>query len=88
MYYFSIEQKTKKELDYVKDNPKKLSESDLLKVLTTQWYCYLSDINLLILMDSQFISQVFPQSHFDEYTFRYLVETQNVSDVIWDMVEK
>ena len=88
MYYFSIEQKTKKELDYVKDNPKKLSESDLLKVLTTQWYCYLSDINLLILMDSQFISQVFPQSHFDEYTFRYLVETQNVCYVIWDKVEK
>ena len=77
MYYFSVEQKTKKELDYVKDEPKTLSELDLLKVLKTQWYCYLSDINLLILTDSQFISQVFPQSHFDEYAFRYLVETQN-----------
>ena len=88
MYYFSVEQKTKKELDYVKDNPKILSESDLLKVLTTQWYCYLSDINLLILTDAQFISQVFPQSHFDEYAFRYLVETQNVCYHISEQSEK
>jgi tRNA nucleotidyltransferase/poly(A) polymerase len=36
MYYFSVEQKTKKELDYTKDNPKILSELDLLKVLATQ----------------------------------------------------
>jgi hypothetical protein len=36
MYYFSVEQKTKKELDYVKENPKLLSESDLLKVLAIQ----------------------------------------------------
>ncbi|MBQ5945545.1 hypothetical protein IJL65_04055 [bacterium] len=36
MYYFSVEQKTKKELDYVKDNPKIISESDLLKILKTQ----------------------------------------------------
>jgi len=88
MYYFSVEQKTKKELDYVKDNPKILSELDLLKVLKTQWYCYLSDINLLILTDSQFISQVFPQSHFDEYAFRYLIETQNDCYQIWDKSEK
>ena len=88
MYYFSVEQKTKKELDYVKENPKVLSESDLLKVLKNQWYCYFSDINLLILTDSQFISQVFPQSHFDEYAFRYLVETQNECYVIWNQTEK
>jgi len=88
MYYFSVEQKTKKELDYTKDNPKILSELDLLKVLKTQWYCYLSDINLLILTDSQFISQVFPQSHFDEYAFRYLVETQNSCYHILDQSEK
>ena len=88
MYYFSVEQKTKKELDYVKDNPKILSELDLLKVLATQWYCYLSDINLLILTDAQFISQVFPQSHFDEYAFRYLIETQNSCYHISDYVEK
>jgi hypothetical protein len=31
-----VEQKTKKELDYTKDNPKILSELDLLKVLATQ----------------------------------------------------
>ena len=36
MYYFSVEQKTKKELDYVKESPKILSEQDLLKVLKTQ----------------------------------------------------
>ena len=84
MYYFSVHQKTKKELDYVNDNPKILSELDLLKVLKTQWYCYLSDINLLILTDHQFISQVFPASHFDEYAFRYLIETQNECFQIWD----
>ena len=88
MYYFSVEQKTKKDLDFVKDNPKTLSELDLLKVLKTQWYCYISDINLLILTDLQFISQVFPQSHFDEYAFRYLVETQNACYQIWDKSEK
>lgn len=88
MYYFFVEQKTKKELDYVKDNPKILSELDLLKVLKTQWYCYLSDINLLILTDSQFISQVFPSSHFDEYAFRYLIETQNACYNVWNQVEK
>jgi len=88
MYYFSVEQKTKKELDYVKDNPKILLELDLLKVLATQWYCYLSDINLLILTDAQFISQVFPQSHFDEYAFRYLVESQNMCYHISDQSEK
>ena len=88
MYYFSVEQKTKKELDYVKDNPKIWSELDLLKVLKTQWYCYFSDINLLILTDSQFISQVFPSSHFDEYAFRYLIETQNVCYVVWNQLEK
>ena len=83
MYYFSVEQKTKKELDYVKKNPKNLSELDFLKVLKTQWYCYLSDVNLLILTDWQFISQVFPKSHFDEYAFRYLIETQNECYNIW-----
>jgi hypothetical protein len=36
MYYFSVDQKSKKELDFVKDNPKKLSELELLKVLKTQ----------------------------------------------------
>ena len=88
MYYFSVEQKTKKELDYMKENPKILSESDLLKVLKTQWYCYFSDINLLILTDPQFISQVFPQSHFEEYAFRYFVETQNECYVTWEKEEK
>ena len=88
MYYFSVEQKTKKELDYMKESPKILSELDLLKVLAIQWYCYLSDINLLILTDAQFISQVFPQSHFDEYAFRYLVETQNACYHISEQSEK
>ena len=88
MYYFSVEQKTKKELDFVRDNPKILWELDLLKVLKNQWYCYFSDINLLIITDSQFISQVFPQSHFDEYAFRYLIETQNGCYYVWDKEEK
>ena len=88
MYYFSVEQKTKKELDYSKENSRILSELDLLKVLKNQWYCYFSDINLLILTDSQFISQVFPQSHFDEYAFRYLIETQNECCVTWEKEEK
>lgn len=88
MYYFSVEKKTKKELDYVNENPKILSELDLLKILKKQWYCYMSDINLLILTDHQFISQVFPQSHFDEYAFRYLVETQNECYLAWDREEK
>ena len=88
MYYFSAEQKTKKELDYSKDNLKILSELDLLKVLKTQWYCYLSDINLLILTDWQFISQIFPSSHFDEYAFRYLVETQKECYIVWEKPEK
>ncbi len=88
MYYFSVEQKTKKGLDFVEENPKFLSELDLLKVLKAQWYCYLSDINLLILTDSQFISQVFPQSRFDEYAFRYLVETQKSCYIVWNHKEK
>jgi tRNA nucleotidyltransferase/poly(A) polymerase len=36
MYYFSVEQKTKKGLDFVEENPKFLSELDLLKVLKAQ----------------------------------------------------
>jgi hypothetical protein len=43
---------------------------------------------LLILTDAQFISQVFPQSHFDEYAFRYLVETQNACYHISEQSEK
>ena len=83
MYYFSVIQNTKKDLDFVKENPQILSESELLKILKNQWYCYLSDINLLILTDHQFISQVFPKSHFDEYALRYLVETQNNCYTMW-----
>lgn len=76
MYYFSVPQTTKKSLDYVKDNPKVLPDSDLVKVLWKNGYCYFSDINLLIISSPDFVSQVFPNSHFDEYAFRYLVETQ------------
>ena len=83
MYYFSVEQKTKKELDFVKDSSQCITDQDLVKVLKKEWYCYLSDINLLILTNHQFISQVFPESHFDEYAFRYLIETQTVCYNIW-----
>ena len=77
MYYFSVKQKTKKSLDFVKDCPKIISDDDVLKILKKEWYCYLSDINLLILCDSQFINQIFPNAEFDEYAFRYLIETQS-----------
>ena len=87
MYYFSVEQKIKKDLDFTKENPQILSETELLKVLKNQWYCYLSDINLLILTDHQFISQVFPKSHFDEYAFRYLIETQNNCYSVWEKMD-
>lgn len=76
MYYFSVRQNTKKCLDFVKDDPKYLSDEEFLKILKKEWYCYLSDINLLILWNDQFINQVFPGAKFDEYAFRYLVETQ------------
>jgi tRNA nucleotidyltransferase/poly(A) polymerase len=36
MYYFSVEQKTNKELDYVENEPKILSELDLLKILKSE----------------------------------------------------
>ena len=88
MYYFSVEQKTKKELDFIKNNPQQISDLDLVKLLKKEWYCYLSDINLLILTDHQFISQVFPKSHFDEYAFRYLLETQQVCYNVWIKKDK
>ena len=83
MYYYSEEQKIKKELDFVKENPKLVSEDELLKILNKEWYCYLSDINLLVITNHQFVSQVFPESHFDEYSFRYLVETQDGCYCTW-----
>jgi hypothetical protein len=36
MYYFSVIQNTKKDLDFVKENPQILSESELLKILKNQ----------------------------------------------------
>ena len=86
MYYFSVNKYTKKDLDYVRDNPKKINDIELLQVLNKNGYCYLSDINLLIITDNQYITQVFPWAHFDEYAFRYLVEVQNVCYHIWDKV--
>ena len=88
MYYFSVEQKTKKELDFVHESPKIVSEIELVKILGKNGYCYLSDINLLIITDHQFVQQVFPQSHFDEYCFRYLIETQNECYCVSDNMTK
>jgi len=88
MYYFSVAQKTKKELDFVCESPKIISEIELLKILGKDGYCYLSDINLLIITDHQFVQQVFPKSHFDEYSFRYLVETQDECYCISDNTMK
>ena len=88
MYYFSLKQQSKKELDFVSENAKQVSDLDLLKILKNQWYCYLLDVNLLIVTDSDFISQIFPQSHFDEYAFRYFVETQEFWYTYWEGVWK
>lgn len=76
MYYFSVKQQTKKKIDFTKNNPQCITDLDLLKILQKEWYCYLSDINLLILEDENFINQVFPWAQFDEYACRYLIETQ------------
>ena len=87
MYYFSVKQGTKKSLDFVEENPKILTDEDLLKVLKKEGYCYLSDINLLILLDPQFINQIFPNAKFDEYAFRYLIEIQTECYCVTNYVE-
>lgn len=76
MYYFSVKQWIKRGLDFKNDNPIQITDEVLVQILSKNWYCYFADINLLIVSDAQFVSQLFPQAKFDEYSFRYLVETQ------------
>lgn len=92
MYYFSVKQKIKRNLDYKKENPVQISDEDLIQILSKNGYCYLADINLFIVVDPQFIWQIFFQAKFDEYAFRYLVETQEkcyiLSDNKWNTLEE
>lgn len=76
MYYFSIDKKTKASLDFSKEG-KEINKKQLTKILNNEWYCYIANLNLLILRDESFIRQVFWNAEFDEDYFRYLIETQN-----------
>ena len=75
MYYFSVKKQSKAKLDFVKEG-KTLDEKSLVKVLEQEGYCYLTNLNLLILRDQGFIDQIFHEAVFDEDYFRYLIETQ------------
>jgi hypothetical protein len=75
MYYFSIKKQSRADLDFVKGG-KTLDERDLMKVLEQEGYCYLTNLNLLILRDQGFVDQIFHEAVFDEDYFRYLIETQ------------
>jgi hypothetical protein len=75
MYYFSTPQQTKAPLDFTSAG-KPIDEKNLLKILENQGYCYLANLNLLILRNIPYIQQIFNNAKFDETYFRYIVETQ------------
>ncbi|GHV22050.1 hypothetical protein FACS1894176_05720 [Bacteroidia bacterium] len=75
LYYFSITKQTKAELDFSKEG-KQIDEKNLIKILDKEGYCYITNLNLLILRSEQYIQQVFGDATFDETYFRYLIETQ------------
>jgi hypothetical protein len=75
MYYFSLPATNKTTLDFVREG-KELTEEQLLKLLEREGYCYLANLNLLMLRAPQSISQIFGNAQFDEAYFRYLIETQ------------
>jgi hypothetical protein len=75
MYYFSTTKQTKADLDFTQEG-KPIDEKNLIKILEREGYCYLANLNLLILHNKQYIQQVFGNAKFDETYFRYLVETQ------------
>jgi hypothetical protein len=83
MYYFSTKKQTKATLDFVKQG-KMIDEKMLLKLLETEGYCYLANLNLLILRDEKYIRQVFGNATFDEDYFRYLIETQKEA-YFWEL---
>jgi hypothetical protein len=75
MYYFSIAKQTKAKLDFTPAE-KQIDEKSLIKILEKEGYCYIANLNMLILRNEQYIQQVFENAKFDETYFRYLVETQ------------
>ena len=75
MYYFSLPKTSKAPLDFVQEGSS-IDEHKLVKILQQEGYCFLADINLLILRDAKYLDQVFHQAKFDEDYLRYLVETQ------------
>jgi hypothetical protein len=84
MYYFAIKKQTKASLDFVKQG-KQIDEKMLLQLLETKGYCYLANLNLLIVRKEQYIRQVFGNAKFDEDYFRYLVETQKEA-YFWELL--
>ena len=78
MYYFSVDKKSKAPLDFQKEGSL-IDEQGLLKILEKEEYCYVADLNLLILQKLDYLDQVFHQAHFDEDYFRYLIETQKTA---------
>ena len=75
MYYFSVKKQSRAVLDFAKEG-KILDEKSLISILDQEGYCYLTNLNLLILRDEGFIDQVFHEAVFDEDHFRYLIEIQ------------
>lgn len=86
MYYFSVTKQTKAELDFAKEG-KLIDDRSLIKILEKEGYCYLANLNLLILRDEQFISQIFGNAVFDEDYFRYLIETQKEA-CLWEIDDR
>lgn len=65
----------KADLDFTKEG-RQLDEKNLINILEREGYCYLANLNLLIVRSEEYIQQVFGKAVFDETYFRYLVETQ------------
>ena len=78
MYYFSITKQTKAELDFVKEG-KQIDDKDIVKILDKEGYCYLANLNILIIRDESYIQQVFGNAEFDEDYYRFLIETQKTA---------
>jgi hypothetical protein len=85
MYYFSITKQTKADLDFTKGGSQ-IDEKNLIKILEREGYCYLANLNLLILRNASYIQQVFGNAKFDETYFRYLVETQR-EGYFWESLD-
>jgi hypothetical protein len=83
MYYFSTTKQSKAALDF-KQKGKALDDKMLIALLEREGYCYLTNLNVLILRSEQYIQQVFGNASFDETYFRYLVETQKEGYVYVD----